>query len=126
MLQSSRPDELVELPIQEKSNDPFVGLACGLREDRQQEDASKSTEMVLRAYYGKDSHRDFKRAASPRQTPQTKRPKVGPNYRQQAPEPVIQPQRRPFSGPSEQRNQRGAKASCVSIPRGRGGRSGRR
>ena len=73
------PDEPVELPTAEGSVDLFGGLATGLRADRLQEATSKSTELVLRAYYGKDSHKQFKRPASHRGNP--KRPRTGPSYR---------------------------------------------
>ena len=35
-------------------SDLFAGLVSGLREDRRQEASHLSTELVLRAYYGKD------------------------------------------------------------------------
>jgi len=95
------PDEPVELPVPEESVDLFGGLTSGLSEYRLQEASSRSTDLVLRAYYGKDSHKCFKRPASPSRNPQSKRSKAGPNYRQHAPAPVVQSESRPFSGPPE-------------------------
>jgi len=53
-------------------------MSCsGLREDRQLEASYKSTKLILRAYYGKDSHKILKIQASPRRYLQPKRPKAG-------------------------------------------------
>ena len=122
------PHEPTELPSAEAASDLFGGLTSGLREDRQVEASSRSTELILKAYYGKDVARvGQKRQSSPRRSSQAKRPRVASSYRQAAPQPVAQPEQRPFSGPPEYRKSRGAKAPRGSFPRGRGGnRSGRR
>ena len=73
------PSEPVELPLPEESDDLLGGLARGLRADKLQEALSLSTELVLRAYYGKDSRYSSKRPASPRGGSQPKRPKNGPS-----------------------------------------------
>ena len=108
------------------ASDLFAGLVSGLREDRRQEASHLSTELVLRAYYGKDSRRGAKRSESPRRSSQAKKPKTGPTFRQQAPKSEFQSERQPFSGPPEPRSQRGGRPSRGSFPSRRGNRFGRR
>ena len=121
------PHEPAELPPVDAASDLFGGLISGLREDRQVEASSRSTDLILKAYYGKDARGGHKRQASPRRHPQSKRPRTASSYRQTVPQPVAQAEPRPFSGPPEYRKSRGAKAPRGSFPRGRGGnRSGRR
>ena len=91
------PHEPTELPAPGTATDLFGGLTSGLLEDRRIEASSKSTELVLRAYYAKEYRSGTKRSASPRRHPQAKRPKVPTQTRQQAPTPLVEPEQRPFS-----------------------------
>ena len=70
----------------EEASDLFAGLSSGQRYDMRQEASHLSTELVVRAYYGKDNRRGAKRPAYPRRQPQAKRPKAGPTLRPQAPQ----------------------------------------
>ena len=108
------------------AGDLFAGLASGLREDRRQEASHLSTELVLRAYYGKD-RRGTKRSDSPRRgSSQAKKPRAGPSFKPQSQRQEYQPERQPFSGPPEPRSHRGGRPSRGSFPSRRGNRFGRR